>query len=95
MSLRYLAIPAALLVASPAVLAAQGDESQASTKEQAADEAGQEDPALDKIVCRRIKTTGSRVNSTRECKSKRQWIAQRAQSRQEIEKIQSSRWKSE
>ncbi|QPC99331.1 hypothetical protein [Qipengyuania soli] len=81
---------------APANLAAQtsGAGGEEATAKSIIVEGQQEDPQQDKIVCKTVKVIGSRVNTGKECKSRRQWTAEKAQNRQDLEKIQSSRWKS-
>ncbi|WP_420606835.1 hypothetical protein [Novosphingopyxis sp.] len=41
-----------------------------------------------RMICRKIQDTGSRVRSRRVCATAAEWAAQKAQSRQEIERSQ-------
>lgn len=54
-------------------------------------EGAQDDPKLDKIVCRTDKEVGSRLNSVKICKTRRQWIADKEQDRRDIDRIQANR----
>lgn len=54
-----------------------------------------EDPQADKVICKTERTVGSRLNTTKRCLTRRQWEAERAANRQDIERVQSARWKSE
>lgn len=94
MSFRFYALSAALLVTAPVQLAAQDA---AGASEGANDgtivvEGEHDDPSLDKVVCKTSKVIGSRLSQTKQCKTKRQWQAEKAQSRQQIEKAQNYKW---
>lgn len=89
MALRNFAIPAALLAFAPVQTAAQDAAPQKSDADETIVVEGEaEDPSLDKVVCKTVKSTGSRLGQSKECRTKRQWQAEKAQSRQQIEKAQ-------
>lgn len=48
-----------------------------------------------RTVCRKIETVGSRLSSKRVCQTAAQWDAQEAANRQDIERSQTQRWKSD
>ena len=48
-----------------------------------------------RTVCRKIETIGSRLSSKRVCQTAAQWDAQEAANRQDIERSQTQRWKSD
>jgi hypothetical protein len=50
---------------------------------------GREDP--NRVVCRTIAETGSRLSKTRACHTQAEWAELRRQTRQTVEKIQDSR----
>lgn len=54
-------------------------------------EGAQDDPKLDKIVCRTDKAVGSRLNTAKVCKTRRQWIADKEQDRRDVDRIQANR----
>ena len=45
-----------------------------------------------RVICRKIKETGSRVNARRVCATAGEWAAQKAQSREAIERSQNGRY---
>lgn len=47
----------------------------------------------DKMVCRDLDTTGSRVNRKRDCRTARQWTEQNALDRQLLDRQQANRYK--
>lgn len=51
----------------------------------------QVDPEMDKVVCRRDKAVGSRLNTKQVCKTQRQWTADKEQDRRDIDRIQANR----
>ncbi|QKG70193.1 hypothetical protein [Erythrobacter mangrovi] len=93
--MRFLATSAAaiLVVAAPVI----AQESQPATDETAAVdkeivvEGEKEDSKLDKVVCRTERIVGSRLATAKRCQTRRQWAADRAQDRRDIERIQNSR----
>lgn len=54
-------------------------------------EDAQDDPELDKIICRSDKAVGSRLKTTKICKSRRQWTIDKEQDRRDIDRIQANR----
>ena len=97
MNSRYLLALAAMLFANP-LSAQDAAGSDASSSDPAGDivvQGQQDDPALDKIICKTEKVVGSRLNSAKRCQSRRQWIAERASNRRDVEKVQTQRWKSQ
>lgn len=73
---------AAALVATAAVAQAPNEGSTRVSQ-------GNADP--NEIVCVTTNTTGSRVNRVRVCRTRAQWAETRSESRQTIERVQSSR----
>lgn len=53
------------------------------------DDAGSYDPR--QIVCRSIGETGSRLSRTRVCLTRAQWDAQRRETRQDVDRAQTTR----
>ncbi|KQN89829.1 hypothetical protein ASE95_16800 [Sphingomonas sp. Leaf231] len=47
----------------------------------------------DKVVCRSEQNTGSRLARTKRCMSAREWDAEKAANKQDIERIQANRYK--
>ncbi|MEZ5680316.1 MAG: hypothetical protein R3E14_03365 [Erythrobacter sp.] len=93
MAVRIAAISAVLLVVAPVQLSAQEAGSDSGAKDPTIVVEGEkEDPSLDKVICKRIRSTGSRLGESKECRTKRQWEAEKAQSRQQIEKAQNYKW---
>lgn len=86
----------ALLVVSAPVVAQDSQpaaDDTAATGQDAAVEGEKEDPDLDKVVCRSEKILGSRLGSTKRCQTRRQWEAERAADRRDIERVQNTRYK--
>lgn len=48
-----------------------------------------------KVVCRRIQAIGTRLASKRVCRTKAEWDADAAANRQDLERSQTQRWKSD
>ena len=93
MAFRTYAASFALLASVSMQLSAQETTAGGSVKdENIVVEGEKEDPSLDKVICKTIKTTGSRLSQDRECKTKRQWEAGKAENRQQIEKAQNYKW---
>ncbi len=82
--MKYLIAMAGLaaLVASSGALAQQ-----AQSAESSASERGTADP--DRVICRRIGETGSRLASRRVCMTAAQWAEQRRLERMDVERSQS------
>lgn len=70
------AVAACVIVASPAI--AQTTDSQAA----------QAQPAKAKLICEKEQETGSRLGGRRVCHTKEEWDQIRAETRQNLEKIQ-------
>lgn len=93
--MRFLASSACamLVVAVPAF----AQESQPATESAATAggdivvEGEKEDSKLDKVICKRERILGSRLGTTKVCRTRRQWEADSAQDRRDIEQVQSSR----
>lgn len=47
-----------------------------------------------RMVCRREKVTGSRLATRKTCMTAAQWENMRAQNKQDLDRIQANRWKS-
>lgn len=56
-----------------------------------AQETTTEKPATDGKICKRLKETGSRVGSTRVCKSAEQWKDEESKARDSMRKMQTTR----
>lgn len=48
-----------------------------------------------RIVCRKVEAIGSRLSTKRVCQTAAQWDSQEAANRQDIERSQTQRWKSD
>lgn len=48
-----------------------------------------------RMVCRELDTTGSRVNRKRDCRTAQAWAEQNAVDRQALEQQQANRWKND
>lgn len=48
-----------------------------------------------KVVCRRVQAIGTRLASKRVCRTKAEWDAEAAANRQDLERSQTQRWKSD
>lgn len=48
-----------------------------------------------KMVCRRVESIGTRLGSKKVCRTKAQWDAEAAANRQDLERSQTQRWKSD
>jgi hypothetical protein len=48
-----------------------------------------------KVVCRRLQAIGTRLASKRVCRTKAEWDADAAANRQDLERSQTQRWKSD
>jgi hypothetical protein len=80
-----LSLSAALLMgaAAPSFAQAQPAATPTTTEKQADD--------LNKVVCEKQESTGSRLAKTRVCLTKAQWAERRLQDRQELERVQMQR----
>lgn len=72
----------------PAVAGASASDGAEATKAKSAS-----DP--NRVICRRVETIGSRLGSKRICQTAAQWAAQEAENRQDIERRQTTNWKSD
>lgn len=82
------------VVAGSLVLLAAGATASASAEE--ADPTQKvEAESTTKIVCRRVQTIGTRLASKRVCRTKADWDAEAAANRQDLERSQTQRWKSD
>ncbi|MBN8501197.1 MAG: hypothetical protein J0M19_08620 [Sphingomonadales bacterium] len=75
-----------LAVSSPALADGAGDTPAPAPK---AEEQGQ-----NKVVCRRVEAIGTRLSSKKVCRTKGEWDADAAANRQDLERSQTQRWKS-
>jgi Ni/Co efflux regulator RcnB len=75
---------AVAVLASPLAAAAQ--------TAPAAEGKDKKDP--NRMVCRTMDTTGSRLGKKKECRTAAEWTEIQAQDRRDIEKYQANRWKS-
>lgn len=50
---------------------------------------------LNKVVCRRVEAIGTRLSSKKVCRTQAQWDADAAANRQDLERSQTQRWKSD
>jgi hypothetical protein len=96
-TMKFFAVPtlAALAFASPTT----AQDSSAPAVEAPADggivvEGEKEDPDADKVVCKTERVLGSRLSTTKRCQTRRQWKAEQAANRQDVERVQNGRWKS-
>jgi hypothetical protein len=46
-----------------------------------------------KVICRRIETIGTRLDSKRVCRTRAEWEAEQQANRQDLERNQTSNWK--
>ena len=79
-----LSLSAALLLGAAAPSLAQTQPAAAPTAEKQADD-------LNKLVCEKQESTGSRLAKKRICLTKAQWAERRLQDRQELERVQMQR----
>lgn len=77
-------LSAALLLGAAAPSFAQTQPAAAPTTEKQADD-------LNKLVCEKQESTGSRLAKKRICLTKAQWAERRLQDRQELERVQMQR----
>lgn len=75
---------AAICLAAPAIAADQ------PKPEPTTEEA--EDDSQNRMVCKRQKSTGSRVKSEKVCMTAAQWAQLKSDQRQATERVQSTRW---
>ncbi|WP_374529334.1 hypothetical protein [Novosphingobium sp.] len=78
---------ALLAIAAPAMAEPAPAAAGATTKS--------DDKDPNRVVCRRMEVTGSRLASKRVCQTAAQWDAMEAAQRQDIERSQTQRWKSD
>lgn len=50
---------------------------------------------LNKVVCRRVEAIGTRLSSKKVCRTQAQWDAEATANRQDLERSQTQRWKSD
>lgn len=50
---------------------------------------------LNKVVCRRVESIGTRLSAKKVCRTKAQWDSEAAANRQDLERSQTQRWKSD
>lgn len=85
LNLKVAALTAVLLI--PAAAVAQGSSPAMAVKKDG------KDP--NKVVCRTMDTTGSRLQKKRECHTNAQWAEETALQRQAVERQQANRWKND
>lgn len=51
--------------------------------------------ALNKVVCRRVEAIGTRLSSKKVCRTQAQWDTEASANRQDLERSQTQRWKSD
>lgn len=78
---------ALIALAAPAAASNAGENPAPAAK---AEEEGQ-----NKVVCRRVEAIGTRLSSKRVCRTKGEWDADAAANRQDLERSQTQRWKSD
>lgn len=78
---------ALLAVGTPVLADPSGDQPAPQTKAQ--------DDVQNKVVCRRVEAIGTRLSSKKVCRTQGQWDAEAAAARQDLERSQTQRWKSE
>ena len=83
------AVPALTMTPASAI-AAKAPPTEATAEAQDAD-AG----AADKMICKREKTTASRLGVKKICMTRAEWERVRRDDQQATEKVQSARWKAE
>jgi hypothetical protein len=54
-----------------------------------------EDDGQNKVVCRRVEAIGTRLSAKKVCRTKGEWDADAAANRQDLERSQTQRWKSD
>ncbi|MFM5949503.1 MAG: hypothetical protein ACKOPM_09795 [Novosphingobium sp.] len=68
----------------------------AAKSDSAAGSSAQSDEGeTNKMVCRRVESIGTRLGSKKVCRTKAQWDAEAAANRQDLERSQTQRWKSD
>lgn len=50
---------------------------------------------MNKVICRRVESIGTRLSAKKVCRTQAQWDAEAAANRQDLERSQTQRWKSE
>jgi len=78
---------ALLAVGTPVLADPAGDQPAPQTKAQ--------DEGQNKVVCRRVEAIGTRLSSKKVCRTQGQWDAEAAANRQDLERSQTQRWKSD
>ena len=74
---------AAIAFGTPAVAGSSGDNAAPAAK------------TASKVVCRRVEAIGTRLSSKKVCRTKGEWDAEAAANRQDLERSQTQRWKSD
>lgn len=54
-----------------------------------------EDDGQNKVVCRRVESIGTRLAAKKICRTKGEWDAEASSNRQDLERSQTQRWKSD
>ncbi|HOB13004.1 MAG TPA: hypothetical protein PKN09_02045 [Novosphingobium sp.] len=79
---------ALLSLSAPAMADPSGSQPTPETKTQ-------DDGQTNKVVCRRVEAIGTRLSSKKVCRTQAQWDAEAAANRQDLERSQTQRWKSD
>lgn len=95
--IRALVLATALVVIAPASAASPPPDTAQSSNASATFNGNAETvgEGSDKIICKREKVVGSRLAAKKICQTAAQWERQRREEQQLVEKVQSSRWKSD
>ena len=89
--MKYLfSVAAAFALTVPAVAVGQGQ----SENSQSTDEKGA-DVSQNRMVCKRQKSTGTRLGSEKVCMTAAQWAQLKRDQREATERTQAARWKSD
>ena len=81
----------AIALTAIACAPASAQQSSGGERTEASVETTGEKSNLDEVICRTSKATGSRVRTSKRCLTRRQWIAEQAQNRRDIDRAQTSR----
>lgn len=79
---------AAIAIGAPAAAGTSGDNAAPAAKTSS-------EADTNKVVCRRVEAIGTRLSSKRVCRTKGEWDAEAAANRQDLERSQTQRWKSD
>lgn len=78
---------AALVLAAPALAAGQGEPEKAAPSTEEVTDASQ-----NRMICKRQKSTGSRLGAKKVCMTAAQWAQMQREQRQTTERNQANRW---